>query len=187
MNKKAAASMLEIVIILTIVTALSAVSVIATRNPLKDSKTKSVTLFLRTLGSDFESAFVDGYNLRDYVIQQHYRASGGTDTENDTLEEKYVKAFLKYLAKNYLHADFNYDTLVIQDDGIKINMLEKDPWQNPYTVFYQASKSYSGDVIIVSAGEDRKLSLESYLTGNIGDDKVLSITFNSQAREWGTD
>lgn len=159
-------TLIEIIITVAIIGILLAGITFYGSRSVEKSRIQTASSFLQMTVADLEAAFEDYGPLR--------QEDGSTETEQKEKSGEY----LRKISHEYMHTDFEYESLVVFEDGLSIQLKEKDPWDNKYLLYYRYDKKAEGNVTLSSAGSDRILSSGSYEAGNFGDDIVLTAYFH---------
>lgn len=159
-------TLIEIIITVAIIGVLIAGITFYGSRSVEKSRIQTASSFLQMTVADLEAAFEDYGPLR--------QEDGLTEAE----QKEKCGEYLRKISHEYMHTDFEYDSITVYDEGLSIYLKELDPWENRYLLYYRYDKKAEGNIILSSAGPDRLFFNNNYEGGNFGDDIILTAYFH---------
>lgn len=158
-------TMAELVIVMVILIILFAGMIPIYNIHVKNSRIDTVEGNLVIFKSDIE-AYLEDYGV--FTIP-----AGASQTERAAG----IKEFLNKLSTDYLHMTFDSDSLVFNGTSFYVDTQTKDPWTNPYRMYYNFDPTSAtvGTTILASAGPNLGSNAEFYGVGEFDDDILVTI------------
>lgn len=166
MIKKRGFTLIEMMVVISIIGLLSASGIVVYNTVWRNHQTDTAETDLRDISSAFSSYLIDYGNI----------------TISDDLNyENVLNEILELLNKQYLSYEIETDEIASDKRSVKLITKHKtDPWKHKYRISIYTyngddNESIPGLVIITSSGIDGQSSISTYKDGNFGDDIVAIV------------
>lgn len=154
-------TLIETLIVITIVGALIAVATLAASRAMTKGRITTTENSLQLFSADM-----------DEVLSQ-YGTLVVTDTET---AKSQVMEFINLLETYYLSCYFDKESLVIHDTFFEIQTSSlQDGWDNPFKLRYCFSEANAGYCMFISGGENRVFDCQEYTNNYFADDILIAV------------